>query len=232
LLGFFLHTEWDLAKPLAVCMVVLCAIVSGYGLYQYFWGFEQLYNYVTHAGSDQVVKVPILERIATRRVFFNVSSPRNALGISDDCLAISRSTLANQSHGQDPAFCQRLDATGYWPAHAVVWFSCGIVCADCRMALSSSSPFGLAACSHCHLTRPRWRSILFITSRRNRIRQPLILRAKNWITAWTIFAAHPMGIGLNNYGVVYSQYMLPGANETQYTHNTPLQLLSELGIRW
>src|SRR5678815_6195582 len=38
-----------------------------------------------------------------------------------------------------------------------------------------------------------------------------------------------MGVGLNNYGVVYSQHMLPGANETQYTHNTPLQLLSELG---
>jgi len=38
-----------------------------------------------------------------------------------------------------------------------------------------------------------------------------------------------MGAGLNNYGVVYPQYMLPGANATQYTHNTPLQLLSELG---
>jgi hypothetical protein len=58
---------------------------------------------------------------------------------------------------------------------------------------------------------------------------PVSLRAMNWITAWTIFAAHPMGTGLNTYGVMYSQYKLPGANETQYTHNTPLQLLSELG---
>jgi tetratricopeptide (TPR) repeat protein len=51
----------------------------------------------------------------------------------------------------------------------------------------------------------------------------------NWVSAWTIFAAHPMGTGLNTYGVMYSQYMLPGANETQYAHNTPLQLLAELG---
>jgi hypothetical protein len=51
----------------------------------------------------------------------------------------------------------------------------------------------------------------------------------NWVTAWTIFAAHPMGTGLNTYGVMYSQYKLPGANDTQYAHNTPLQLLSELG---
>jgi len=58
---------------------------------------------------------------------------------------------------------------------------------------------------------------------------PFSLRAMNWITAWTIFAAHPMGTGLNSYGVMYSQYMLPGANATQYAHNTPLQLLSELG---
>ena len=58
---------------------------------------------------------------------------------------------------------------------------------------------------------------------------PAFLRAENWISAWTIFAAHPMGTGLNSYGVMYSQYMLPGSNETQYTHNTPLQLLSELG---
>src|SRR4030095_15828517 len=58
---------------------------------------------------------------------------------------------------------------------------------------------------------------------------PFVLRAKNWVSAWSIFAAHPMGAGLNNYGVVYSQHMLPAANETQFAHNTPLQLLSELG---
>jgi tetratricopeptide (TPR) repeat protein len=72
---------------------------------------------------------------------------------------------------------------------------------------------------------------MFYSLRRGAIEQsnPVSLRAMNWLTAWTIFAAHPLGTGLNTYGVVYSQYMLPGANETQYTHNTPLQLLSELG---
>jgi hypothetical protein len=58
---------------------------------------------------------------------------------------------------------------------------------------------------------------------------PLTLRAMNWVSAWSIFAAHPMGVGLNSYGIIYSQHMLPGANETQYAHNTPMQLLSEMG---
>jgi len=38
-----------------------------------------------------------------------------------------------------------------------------------------------------------------------------------------------MGTGLNTFGVIYSKYMQPNANETQYVHNTAIQLLSELG---
>ena len=229
LFGFFLHAESDTAKPLAVCMVVLCAIVSGYGLYQYFWGFDQLYNYVTHAGSDQVVKVPILERIATRRVFSTLALPGTLWGFLTIAL----------------------------PFHAALWRSNLLVkillSASVLMLLVTgllTRSFGflvglfvlIAAWLFLHHRRLVWRlapiAILlvlvggaFYSLRRGGIEaaNPVVLRAKNWITAWTIFAAHPMGIGLNNYGVVYSQYMLPEANETQYTHNTPLQLLSELG---
>jgi len=57
----------------------------------------------------------------------------------------------------------------------------------------------------------------------------MALRFRNWVSAWHIFAVHPAGTGLNTYGVLYPQYMLPGGNETQYAHNTVLQLLSELG---
>ena len=230
LFGFFLHAEWDTAKPLAVCMVVLCAIVSGYGLYQYFWGFDQLYNYVTHAGSDQVVKVPILERIATRRVFSTLALPGTLWGFLTIAL----------------------------PFHAALWRSNLMVrillSASVLMLLVTgvlTRSFGflvglfvlIAAWLFLHHRRLVWRlapiAILlvlvggaFYSLRRGGIEaaNPAFLRAKNWITAWTIFAAHPMGVGLNNYGVVYSQYMLPEANATQYTHNTPLQLLSELGF--
>src|SRR5439155_27142338 len=56
------------------------------------------------------------------------------------------------------------------------------------------------------------------------------LRLLNWESGWNIFAGHPMGSGLNTFGVIYAEYMQPNANETQYVHNTVLQLLSELGF--
>jgi hypothetical protein len=58
---------------------------------------------------------------------------------------------------------------------------------------------------------------------------PVILRFANWISAWSIFSMHPLGTGLNTFGLMYPRYMLSGANETQFAHNTPLQLVSELG---
>jgi tetratricopeptide (TPR) repeat protein len=58
---------------------------------------------------------------------------------------------------------------------------------------------------------------------------PMALRFLNWVSAWQAFSTHPMGTGLNTFGVVYTQHMMPGANETQYAHNTPLQLMAELG---
>jgi hypothetical protein len=58
---------------------------------------------------------------------------------------------------------------------------------------------------------------------------PAGLRLLNWVSAWNIFAVHPLGTGLNTFGVIYPEYMQPKGNETQFVHNTLLQLLSELG---
>lgn len=229
LFGFFLHAGFEPTKPLAICMVVLCAIVSGYGLYQYFWGFDQLYNYVFYAASDQVVKVPALDRIATRRVFSTLALPGTLWGFLTVAL----------------------------PFHALLWQSNRLVkallLASGAMLLVTGAltrSFGflvglfllIAAWLFLHHRRLIWRLApvaivlvlvggVFYSLRRGGIESanPVFLRAKNWITAWTIFAAHPMGTGLNTYGIEYSKYMLPDANATQYAHNTPLQLASELG---
>ena len=60
---------------------------------------------------------------------------------------------------------------------------------------------------------------------------PLWYRFLNWKTAWQIFRDHPfLGTGLFTFGKMYPQYMQPGANETQYVHNTYLQFAAEWGI--
>jgi hypothetical protein len=230
LFGFFFYAGFEPLKPLAVCVVILCAIVSGYGLYQYFWGFGQLYNFVFYAATNQLVKVPALERITSARVFSTLALPGTLWGFLIIAL----------------------------PFHAILWrqnrwikvpLAAGIGMLLLTGVLTRSFGFlvGLFVLAAAWLLfRHRqlaWRLAplvlvlaviggAFYSLRKDDIEgsNPLVLRAKNWVSAWTIFAAHPMGVGLNNYGVVYSQHMLPGANETQYTHNTPLQLLSELGF--
>jgi tetratricopeptide (TPR) repeat protein len=229
LFGFFFYVEFEPLKPLAICIVALCAIVSAYGLYQYFWGFNQLYNYVFYASSNQLMKVPALERIASARVFSTLALPGTLWGFLTVAL----------------------------PFHALLWresrwakvaLSAGIGMLLVTGLLTRSFGFlvGLFVLAAAWLLlRHRqlaWRLApivvvlaatggAFYSMRKVDIAgsNPLVLRAMNWVSAWTIFAAHPMGTGLNNYGIVYSQHMLPGANETQYAHNTPLQLLAELG---
>jgi hypothetical protein len=229
LFGFFFYAGFEPLKPFAVCMVVLCAVVSAYGLYQYFWGFGQLYNYMFYASTKQLVKVPALARIASARVFSTLALPGTLWGFLIVAL----------------------------PFHAVLWrqnrwirfalsTSIGMLLLTGIFTRSFGFLVGLFVLAAAWLLlRHRqlaWRLApvvlvlliiggAFYSLRKGDMAEsnPLVLRAKNWVSAWSIFAAHPMGVGLNNYGVVYSQHMLPGANETQYTHNTPLQFLSELG---
>jgi tetratricopeptide (TPR) repeat protein len=229
LFGFFLYAGFEPMKPLAISMVVLGVIVSGYGLYQYFWGLDQLYNFLSYAGSDQVLKVPALGRIATKRIFSTLALPGTLWGFLIIALPFH---AAFQETNRLTKVLLSISAT--------MLLSAGV------LTRSFGFLVGLFVLTAAWLfLRQRqllWRLVpvvlvlvliagAFYWARRHNIEgsNPAFLRAQNWITAWTIFAAYPMGAGLNNYGVVYPQYALPGSNETQYAHNTPLQLLSELG---
>ena len=234
LFGFFRYAGFEPFKPVAICMVVLCLIVSGYGLYQYFWGFDQLYNYIFYAASDQVVKVPALERIASKRVFSTLALPGTLWGFL--VIALPFHAALWKENWKKPQLV-RIALV----ASAAMLLAAGFLTRSFGFLLGL---FTLAATwlvlRNRRINWSRIAAVLvvlviaggtFYSARRGVIESanPLSLRLKNWISAWTIFAANPLGTGLNTYGVVYSRYMLPAANETQYTHNTPLQLLSELG---
>lgn len=60
---------------------------------------------------------------------------------------------------------------------------------------------------------------------------PLWFRWLNWKTALAMWNDHLfLGSGLNTFGLLYPQYMLPGANQTQYAHNSYLQIGAEYGL--
>lgn len=234
LFGFFRYAGFEPFKPLAICMVVLCVIVSGYGLYQYFWGFDQIYNYIFYAASDQIVKVPALERVATRRVFSTLALPGTLWGFLVIALPF-HAALWKESWNRPRLVRAVLTASG------AMLLTAGFLTRSFGFLVGL---FTLAATwlvlRHRRVVWNRLTVVLivlaivgagFYSARRGVIERanPLSLRAKNFVSTMTIFAANPMGSGLNTFGVLYSRYMMPGGNETQYTHNTPLQLLSELG---
>src|SRR5262249_30578248 len=75
LIGVLMYASAGYEEQLAGLMVVLSLIVSGYGIYQYFWGFDKVYQYIFYAGSDQVIKAPALGLVANRRVTSTVALP-------------------------------------------------------------------------------------------------------------------------------------------------------------
>ena len=61
--------------------------------------------------------------------------------------------------------------------------------------------------------------------------EPIRLRWVNWRSAAWVFAHHPwLGVGLGGVGQAALAGPTGAANITPYAHNTPLQLLAELGV--
>jgi hypothetical protein len=233
LFGFFMYCGTDLAGPAATTMVALSAIVAGYGLYQYFWGFDQVYSYIFYSSSAQVVKVPALERIATRRVFSTLALPGTLWGFLLMALPL-HAILWRRSRLLNAALVTSMSLS---VAAGFLTRSFGFL-AGLAVLLASWLLLRKRRLVWNHLTALIVAVVLlaliggaFYSGRRGAIEDanPLSLRFANWVSAWHIFATHPLGSGLNTYGVVYPEVMIPGANETQYTHNTALQLMAELG---
>ncbi len=60
---------------------------------------------------------------------------------------------------------------------------------------------------------------------------PLWYRLLNWKVAVSIWRDHFfLGTGLSTFGILYPQYMPPGANESNYAHNSYLQIGVEYGL--
>ncbi len=226
-----MYSSAGMENQLAAAVVVLSLIVSGYGLYQYFWGFDKIYQYIFYSGSDQIVKVPALDIVAKRRVSSTLALPGTLWGFLVCAL----------------------------PFHAMLWkrwrlLDAGLVVSALMLLATGflTRSFGfllglfvlVVAAMLLRYRKRIWNRMtpivillvivggLFYSARRGTIQDsnPAGLRFKNWVSAWNIFEERPMGTGLNTFGVVYPEYMQPDANETQYVfHNTPLQLLSELG---
>ena len=230
IVGFFMHVMPGYEKTVAGTIVALTLIVAGYGIYQYFWGFDKIYQYIFYAASDTVVKAPALDRVASRRVFSTLALPGTLWGFLV-CALPFHAALWRQRRWLDVVLvisALLVLATGFLTRSFgfllglfVLAISAGWL-RNRRLLLNRITPLIVVLVITAGL---------FYSARRGAIEgaDPVGLRFKNWVSAWNIFASNPLGIGLNTFGIVYPEYMQPGANETQFVHNTFLQLLAELG---
>ena len=237
LAGFFLYAGYAPEFPLSIAMVGLSAVVSGYGLYQYLWGFDQLAEFISRSGNDAAVTAPLLGRVTSHRVFSTLALPGTLWGFL---------VMAIPFHA---ALWERAKQKGKLKAVVAAALTLSLLMLLAAGFLTRSFGFlaGLLVMALAwlllHHRRMLWNRLTVVLlpllvagvaiylMRRGVIEgaNPVVLRFANWISAWSIFAMHPLGTGLNTFGVMYPRYMLSGANETQFAHNTPLQLLSELG---
>src|SRR6059036_2342997 len=80
LVGFFIYAGFGSIRYVAGTAVALSLIVSIYGCYQYFWGFEQLYEFVTYSGSSSIMKLPVPGGNTPSRVFSTLALPGTLWG--------------------------------------------------------------------------------------------------------------------------------------------------------
>ena len=235
--GFFLYAGFDPITPLSVSMVSLSVIVSGYGLYQYLFGFDQLTALISSSGNDATITAPLLGRVASHRIFSTFALPGTLWGFLVMAIPFHAALWdRTRQHGK-----QRL------LVRVVISISMVLLLIAGLLTRSFGFLAGLLVLTLVwlvvHHQRRLWNKVtvvmMFLIAggaltyvlRRGVIEgaNPVMLRFGNWISAWSIFSMHPLGTGLNTFGLMYPRYMLSGANETQFAHNTILQLLSELG---
>lgn len=230
LLGFFVYAGRGSINYVAAAVVALSLIVSGYGIYQFFWGFDQISAQLLGSPAAQSIKDPALAVLSTGRVFSTLALPGTLWGFLLTALPV-HFVLWNRSRA----------------LNVILGLSVALLLVTGLMTRSFGFLAGLLVLAIAWLLirgrQGAWKKVsavvgicaiaggAFYFARVTAFGDgnPAELRFKNWVSAWNVFAVSPAGTGLNTFGVVYSQYHLPGANETQYAHNTPLQLMAELG---
>jgi hypothetical protein len=230
LLGFFAYAASDVSSYVAASGVALSVIVSGYGLYQFFWGLDETLAAVLDSAAAQDLKAPALAILGTRRVYSTLALPGTLWGFLLTALPL-HAILWNRNRALNAMLVfsgMLLLITGSLTRS--VGFFAGLYVLAMAWALINPGwnprKKALAAVA---LSVLAGGALYFASLGMIEGRNSVALRFRNSVSAWNIFAVHPAGTGLNTFGIVYPQYQLPGANETQYAHNTLLQIMSEVG---
>ena len=244
----------------AVAVVCLIATIVGFiALYQYLFGLEELRKRFQDSLSlEPLFKSRVLERIQSRRVLANYPLPNTLSGFLATVLPLQLYYAITHSPSSEGNLM--LGATWKNDIVTALLMCCCLLSIIGLVLTQSFGGWvaGLASVSLAGILltisrklRLRWVAASFVllfvllvvwmvwvTHERGFAlgnlkapTNPIVLRWNNYKTAWHIFEDFPWtGVGLGNYGTINPHYQGSPLTVTQYAHNTPLQLLSELGV--
>ena len=232
LFGVFRYAPSDLRVRACVVLVVLASAVSLYGLHQYLWGFDNLSDLVLASEAPETSRESILGLLANERVFATFALPGTLWGFLILTIPLHLALWAPGNRVRQAAVVANAVllvavaalTQSYGFILGLVVVAAGLALTRSRRALRTAI---LASAAAAPLAAGM---VALLGMARASTHDPVWLRLQNWLSAWEIFRAHPFGAGLNSYAVIYPQFQQPGANETQFAHNTPVQLTAELGI--
>ncbi len=216
-------------------LTFLACAVSLYGIYQHFFGFRQLARLIR--AEPFPLSDIFLAKIESGRAFSTFMLPASLAGfllmtipLCAFLMILSRSRKSRMMYGI--LLLIQISAL-------TVSFSLAALIALCaslavvvlirsrrKLLLSMLIVFLLLCC----ITFFLWYRGLEPTGLFDD-ESPLMLRFGNWKAAILMVRDHLLfGVGNGAYGIAFSQYREPWMNETNYAHNSFLQIVSENGL--
>jgi hypothetical protein len=233
LFGACRYARNDLARPAAVVLVLTASAVAFHAIYQYLWGFGNLAEIIEASTASDTFRSGVLGHLSSQRVFATFALPGTLWGFL--ILTIPLHAAVWSDAGRRVRALLTVNLALILAASALTQsygFVLGLLVAGGAWALTSpgrpSLPKAAIAISIAAPVAGGLAAALYLA--RVATHNPLWLRLQNWASGWDMLLAYPWGAGLNTYGVLYPQFQQPGANETQFAHNTPIQLVAEMGL--
>jgi hypothetical protein len=231
---------------IALSVVILGILTSLYGLYQYFWGFQDLLGKIgeMELSYPSPLKEDIIGRLKGGRVFSTFLLPSHFAAFLGMSIPLSAALILVRKDWVRYLFGLALGLqifVLYLTKSFSGWLSLILACGffafiylgyikrvRTRYLIASFGGLVLVLAlifAGLSLTRPDNPFAASI------VNNPMVLRVLNWGTTIEMIRNNPwIGKGLQTFGFIYPSYQMSGVNIVHHSHNTYLQLGVEMGI--
>jgi len=226
-------------RELIGVMLFSAAIVSLYGIYQYFWGFPRTIEFIIKEASNLDNADHYRQVFGQKRIFSTTFSPDMLAGFLAMALPLALGMMAESSAASDRLIygfvllvvvvaIYMTGSLGGWLAAGVgaaVW--CFALFVDRRRRIISATIIGLAIILFsAGILARRSETLLDLKHPENPITQRLYF----WGGGLNVAYHHPiLGVGPGNFGIAYLGLKNKSAAMSRYAHNHLINELAEAG---